>query len=126
WIVAVAALALLGGCVKMDKNPPKNLPDYVKLYPGAQPMMTMNLGVMSSEVETTSDNPDAVMAFYRNQAAEDGLTEKQATAPANATAGQQQAQFADATGTKILIVIAKPQNGGTLVSLSYRPVKAAS
>jgi hypothetical protein len=126
WMVAVATVALLGGCVKMDKNPPKDLPDYVKLYPGAQPMMNMNLGVLMSEVETTTDTPDTVMAYYRSEAAADGLTEKVATTPTNAKPGQVQSQFSDASGTKMLIVMAQPQSPGTMISLSYRPVKAAS
>jgi hypothetical protein len=126
WMVAVAAVALLGGCVKMDKNPPKDLPDYVKLYPGAQPMMNMNLGVLKSEVETTTDTPDTVMAYYRSEAAADGLTEKPVTTPANAKPGQVQSQFSDASGTKMLIVMAQPQSPGTMISLSYRPAKAAS
>jgi hypothetical protein len=121
---AVAALALLGGCVKMDKNPPKDLPGYVKLYPGAQPMATMNMGPLSSEMETTTDAPETVMAFYRNQAAADGLTEKPVNAPANAAPGQMQTQFSDASGDKVLIVLTRPQNQGTLVSLTYRPAKA--
>jgi hypothetical protein len=126
WIAALAAVALVGGCVKMDKNPPKDLPDYVKLYPGGQPMMSMNLGVLSSEVETTTDSPATVIAYYRTEAAADGLTEKTAAPQANATAGQLQVQFSDATGSKLLVVVAKPQPPGTMVSLSYRPVKAAA
>jgi hypothetical protein len=126
WIAALAAVALVGGCVKMDKNPPKDLPDYVKLYPGGQPMMSMNLGVLSSEVETTTDSPATVIAYYRTEAAADGLTEKTAAPQANATAGQLQVQFSDAKGSKLLVVVAKPQPPGTMVSLSYRPVKAAA
>ena len=126
WMAAVACVALLGGCMKMDSSPPKDLPDYVKLYPGAQPTMTMALGPLSSEIETTTDKPDAVLAFYRTQAASDGLTETQAAQTANAAPGQLQAQFSDATQSKILIVIARPQGANTMVSLTYKPVKAAS
>jgi hypothetical protein len=125
WIVALVAMALLGGCVKMDKNPPKDLPDYVKLYPGAQPTATMSMGPLSTEMEATTDAPETVMAFYRSQAAADGLTEKPVSAPANASSGQLQTQFTDATGDKTLIVLVRPQTPGTLVSLTYRPVKAA-
>lgn len=124
WIVALAAVALLGGCVKMDKNPPKDLPGYVKLYPGAQPTATMSMGPLSSEMETTTDSPATILAFYRTQAAADGLTEKPTNAPASATAGQMQATFSDATGDKMLIVLARPQQSGTLLSLTYRPAKA--
>ena len=125
WIVALAAVALLGGCIKMDKNPPKDLPSYVKLYPGGQPTATMSMGPLSSEIETTTDSPQAVIDIYRTQAAADGLDEKQVTAPASASPGQLQAQFSDAAGEKMLVVLARPQNPGTLVSLTYRPAKAA-
>jgi hypothetical protein len=124
WIVALAAVALVGGCIKMDKNPPKDLPDYVQLYPGAQPMATMTMGPMTSEMETTTDSPETVIAYYRTQAAANGLTEKQVSAPANASAGQMQTTFSDATGEKTLIVLAKPQDKATIVSLTYRPAKA--
>ena len=126
WIVALAAATLVGGCIKMDKNPPKDLPSYVKLYPGAQPMASMSMGPMTSEMETTTDSPETVIAYYRTQAAADGLTEKPVATPANASAGQMQTTFADATGDKTLIVLVKPQNPGTLVSLTYRPAKAPS
>jgi hypothetical protein len=128
WIASLASLALIGGCVKMDSSPPKDLPDYVKLYPGAQPTMTMALGPLSSEVETTPDKPDAVIAFYRTQAASDGLTETQpaSSATANASPGQLQAQFGDPAQGKILVVIAKPQGASTMISLTYKPVKAPS
>jgi len=124
WIVVLAAVALVGGCIKMDKNPPKDLPDYVQLYPGGQPMATMTMGPMTSEMETTTDSPETVIAYYRTQAAANGLTEKQVSTPANASAGQMQTTFSDATGQKMLIVLAKPQDKGTIVSLTYRPVKA--
>jgi hypothetical protein len=126
WIVALAAVALLGGCLKMDKTPPRDMPSYARLYPGAQPTATMALGPMTVEMETTTDSPATVLAYYRTQAAADGLTEKAAKAPAGATPGQAQTAFTDATGDKMLIILAKPQGGdnGTLVSITYKPVKA--
>ena len=123
-IAAIASAAALGGCVKMDKNPPKDLPGYVRLYPGAQPTATMSMGPLSTEMETTTDAPAAVMTFYRSQAAADGLVEKPVSTPANASAGQLQTQFSDAAGDKMLIVLVRPQPPGTLLSLTYRPVKA--
>jgi hypothetical protein len=123
-LAAVAALTVVGGCVKMDKNPPKDLPGYVKLYPGAQPTATMSMGPLSTEMETTADAPETVMAFYRSQAAADGLVEKPVNAPANAAPGQVQTTFSDATGDKTLIVLVRPQSPGTLLSLTYRPAKA--
>jgi hypothetical protein len=88
--------------------------------------MTMNLGPLSSEIETTTDKPDAVLAFYRTQAAADGLTETQPASTANAAPGQLQAQFNDTAQSKMLVVIARPQGANTMVSLTYKPVKAAS
>ena len=126
WIAALASLTLLGGCVKMDSSPPKDLPDYVKLYPGAQPMMTMQVGPLSSETETTADKPDAVIAFYRTQAAADGLPETQTPTPANAAPGQLQVQFGDMSQGKMLVVMARPQGTSTMVTLMYKPAKAAS
>ena len=127
WIAAVAVFALLGGCMKIDKSPPKDLPDYVKLYPGAQPMMTMSVGGLSVEVETSTDKPADVMTYYRTQAASDGLTESASQTPASATAGQEQATFTDGTPNKLLVVLVRPQATGSIVSLSYRPApKAAS
>jgi hypothetical protein len=128
WIAGgLAAAALLGGCLKMDKNPPTDMPDYAKLYPGAQPTANMSIGPMKSEMETTTDSPDTVIAYYRTQAAADGLTEKQTQAPASASPGQVQTAFTDASGDKMLIILAKPQGAdqGTLVSITYKPVKAA-
>jgi hypothetical protein len=126
WTLALASIVLLGGCVKMDKNPPKDLPDYVKLYPGAQPMMTMSVGPLSSETETTADKPDAVIAFYRTQAAADGLPETKSAPAANATPGQLQVQFGDMAQGKMLVVMARPQGATTMLTLMYKPVKAAS
>jgi hypothetical protein len=125
WIVAIAAVALLGGCVKMDKTPPSDLPGYARLYPGGQPMMKMAMGPLAAEVETTTDKPDAVIAWYRSQAASDGLSEK--ANAAQSTTGQQQATFADASGSKLLVISAKAQDDGSLISIGYRPAaKAAS
>jgi hypothetical protein len=126
WIATLAALALLGACVKMSSAPPTDLPSYVKLYPGGQPTMTMAMGPLSSEIETTTDKPDAVIAFYRTQAAADGLPETQMAAPANAKPGQLQAQFGDLPSGKMLVVTASPQDASTLVTLIYKPAKAPS
>ena len=121
-ILALAAVALLGGCIKMDKTPPKNMPAYVKLYPGSVQVMNMSMGGVTADAFTTADPPDTVMIFYRNQASADGLTESAAPAQTqtSATAGQQQATFTDSSG-KMLVVVAKPQAGvGTMVSLTWK------
>ena len=124
-ILTLAAAAALCGCVKVDKSPPKDLPDYVTLYPGAQPTMSMKMGPLSAEVLTTTDKPDDVIAYYRNQAAAEGLTETAAKTPAVSAAGEVQAAFTDATGSKLLVVLAKPQGSSTMVDLTYKPAPKA-
>ena len=122
---AVAAVAL-GACVQVSSTPPTDLPAYVKIMPGGQQVMTMDMGALKAEVYQTTTSGDDVLTFYRTQAQTDGLAET-ATAPQqNATPDQKQATFADAAGGRMLVVIAKPQSGETLVTLTYRPVAKPS
>jgi hypothetical protein len=127
-IVAFAAVAVLGGCFKMDKTPPKDMPAYVKLYPGSTQMMSMNLGGMEADVVTTTAAPDDVIGFYRTQGASDGLSETAAPTASGAGPNDKQLALTDAATGRMLIVVAKPQsNGGTIVSLTWKaPPKAAS
>ena len=120
-LLALATVAALGGCFKMDKTPPKDLPAYVKLYPGSTQVMNMSLAGVTADAATTTDTPDTVMIFYRNQASANGLTESAAPASAQtgATAGQEQANFTDPSG-KMLLVVAKPQSNLTLVTLTWK------
>jgi hypothetical protein len=125
-ILALGLAVALGGCVKMDKAPPKDLPAYVKLYPGSTHMMTMNMAGLTVDASTTPDSPDKVISFYRAQAATDGLTEGQTPTTASSP-GQMQAAFTDTATGRMLIVLAKPQQGaGTMVDLSWKtPAKAS-
>jgi hypothetical protein len=124
-ILALAAVTLLGGCFNMDKTPPKDMPAYAKIYPGSTQVMNMSLGGVTADAATTTDTPDTVMIFYRNQASAAGLTESAApTQPqAAAAAGQEQATFTDPTG-KMLAVIAKPQAAGTLITITWKNAPA--
>jgi hypothetical protein len=129
-LFVLATLAALGGCFRMDKTPPKDLPSYVRLYPGAQQMMNMSLGPTTADLMTTTDSPDQVVSFYRTQAASDGLTEMSAPAPAASAPGQVQAAFSDKATNRLLVVLARPQTEGqtttTMVDLTYTTPKAAS
>jgi hypothetical protein len=125
-ILGLAAAAALAGCIKMDKSPPTNLPAYVKMYPGSTNVMNMNMGSVTADAFTTPDAPAQVMTFYRTQAASDALPEAAAPAAAGATAGQQQATFNDAATGRMLVVIAKPQAAGSMVSLTWTTPKAPS
>jgi len=132
-IVAFAAVAALsglglGGCFKMDKTPPKDMPAYVKLYPGATQMMSMNLGGMEVDVVTTTAAPDDVIGFYRTQGASDGLSETAAPTASGAGPNDKQLALTDAATGRMLVVVVKPQSsGGSVVSLTWKvAAKAAS
>jgi hypothetical protein len=121
--LAVATLAL-AGCIKVSTTPPTDLPAYVRIMPGGQQFMTMDMGPLKAEVFLTTTSSDDVMTYYRTQAQGDGLAESAAPAQANATADQKQVSFADAASGRTLIVVTKPQNGQTMVELIYKPVAA--
>jgi hypothetical protein len=130
-MLALAAAAALGGCIKIDKTPPKDLPAFVKLYPGSTQIMNMSMAGVTADAFTTLDPPDKVMSFYRDRAAADGLAEGQAPAQPTASAGQVQAAFSDAATGRMLAVVAKPAQGGagTMVSLTWKapaPARAGS
>lgn len=124
-VVAAAASVILCGCIKVSSSPPKDLPPYVRIMPGGQQMMTMNMGAMKAEVYQTSTAIPDVIAYYRTNAQVDGLAPQPTQTHANATTGEQQAAFADGGG-RLLVVDAKPQDGKTLVTLAYRPVAKPS
>jgi hypothetical protein len=125
-IVALAAVAVIGGCMKVGSTPPKDLPAYVKVYPGSAQVVSLNLGAMSSVAFQAAAKPDDIIAYYRTQAASDGLPEAQAPAQANPPADQRQVVFGDPSTDKMLVVVVKPQGEGSMVSLTYKPVKAPS
>ena len=124
-IAAVASAAALAGCIKMDKTPPKDLPAYVKLYPGSTQVMNMSMGGVTADAFTTPDSPDTVLAFYRTQAASDGLTETQAPSNTAPAPDQKQVAFTDPAQDKLLVVVAKPQGAGSMVSLTWKTPAAS-
>ena len=124
-IVALAAVALIGGCMKVNTAPPKDLPAFVKVYPGATQVVSMNVMGMQALAFQAAAKPDEVIAYYRTQATSDGLPETTANAAA-ANPGQGQATFGDPASGKFLVVIAKAQGDGSMVSLTYKAAKAPS
>jgi hypothetical protein len=126
-LAGLAALAVLGGCMQTGKDPPKNMPAYARLYPGSQNVMSLVIGPETSDMMTTSDSPDQVIAYYRAQAAADGLPEAQSPTPPP-SAGDQKASFYDQPSGRMLVVIAKPHDdshgGLTLVDITYPTPKA--
>ena len=125
-MIALAAVALLGGCFKVDKSPPKDMPAYVHMYPGSTPVMSMNVAGLEAVVMQTTDKPDDVITYYRGQASSDGLPETTAPPASNATPDQRQATFNDPATGRLLVVLAKPQGAETVVSVTYKPAAAAT
>lgn len=126
-LACVAALGLVGGCMKTNKAPPANMPSYARLYPGSQNLMSLEIGPETADMMTTSDSAEQVIAYYRAQAAADGLPETQATTSAP-SAGDQKASFYDQASGRMLVVIAKPHDAGhgglTMVDITYPTPKA--
>ena len=127
-IMALAALGLVGGCMKVNKDPPKDMPAYAPVYPGSQNVMSVGIGPETADMMTTADSPDQVIAYYRAQAVANGLQETQT--PTQPAAGEQKAAFADAASGRMLVVIARPHdashNGQTMVDITYPTPKAPS
>jgi hypothetical protein len=124
-VVALALAGALGGCVKVSTAPPADLPAYVRIMPGGQQKMVMDMGLMKAEIFATSSSVDDVVAFYRAQAQSDGLAE-QAAQPAAAGSDNKQVRFADASNGRLVIVDAMPsvqEPGMTTVTLTYMPAK---
>ena len=126
-LASVAALLLVGGCMQTDKNPPKSMPPYARLYPGSQNLMSLVIGPETSDMMLTSDSAEQVIAYYRTQAASDGLPEAQSPTPAAST-GDQKVAFNDPATGRMLVVIAKPHDashaGQTMVDITYPTPKA--
>jgi hypothetical protein len=122
-IVALAAVALIGGCMKVSTAPPKDLPEWVKVYPGAQQVVSVNMGPISSLAFQAPAAPADVVAYYRNGASSDGLIETPMQADAS---GPVKATFRNAAGDEFLTVVAQPQGAGSMVSLAYKAPKAPS
>src|SRR5689334_3527155 len=102
-LLALAAVLALGACFKVDKAPPKDLPTWVKIYPGASQVVSIGMGSMTSVVFQTTSSPDDVVSYYRSQAQADGLSEQATNSQAGASPDQRQASFRDATGGEILV-----------------------
>jgi hypothetical protein len=122
--LTVAVAVAMGGCVKLSSAPPTDLPNYVKIMPGAQQLGTMDMGLMKGEMFQTTSSPDDVIAFYRAQAQAAGLPEQPGQAGTDPT--KKQATFADANAARMLTVVAQTQNGATMVTLAYRPAPKSS
>ena len=90
---------------------------------GAQQVVSVNMGPISSLAFQAPATPADVVAFYRNGAASDGLTETPMQGDAS---GPLKATFRNAAGDEFFTVIAQPQGAGSMVSVAYKAPKAPS
>jgi hypothetical protein len=118
-LIALAAVALVGGCVKVEKSLPKDLPPYVSVYPGATQVVSMEMGPASVVAFQAAASPDDVIGYYRSQASSNGLVEAGATPSASASSAYRQSIFRDPATKRMMVVAARPQAAGTMVTLTY-------
>jgi hypothetical protein len=124
----LAAALTLGGCFKISNGLPPDAPAYVKVYPGATGVMSIDAGIMKSVTFQAPDTPATVMLFYRSQAAAAQMPESQSPNQTNAPAGQESAVFGDPKDNGAFMVVAarpQPQGQGSTVSLMYKPAPKA-
>jgi hypothetical protein len=96
-----------------------HLPDFVTSYPGAQHQSTTIgssvTGTTGAVTFETSDSPAAVIAFYKQKSADEGLSEVQ-----NMNTGPMTMFAANAEGgKKALQVIASASGGGAHVQVNW-------
>ena len=112
-------------CIKVSNSLPADAPSYIKLYPGAAQVVLVDVAGMKSATYQSNGKIDAVMAFYRAQAASEQMPEGRVPPQANAPADQQSAVFGDPATQKFLVVVARPHEPGTMVNLTYKPAAKA-
>jgi hypothetical protein len=139
-LLSFAGVALLGACnSSVDKaadgskvihvgnditmstgQPPKNLPAYAPLYPGAKFVSGMEMGTGGTVTMLTQDKPATVIAFYEKLAAAQKLSQKMGSPP---DADGTQADMISQPGTKrnLTITVGPNHDGeaGTKVGILY-------
>ena len=124
-ILALGAALALGGCFKIKSGLPADAPAYVKVYPGATQVMSIDVGPMKSVVFQAPDTPATVMIYYRSQAVAEQMPEAQAPSQGGTQPGQESAVFGDAKdGGAFMVVAARPApqgQVGSTVSIMYKP-----
>jgi len=119
--LALAASLALAGCFKVSNSLPADAPAYVRTYPGAAQIITVDVAGMKAVAFKAAATPDEVLAYYRTQAHTDGMAESAAPPQAGAKPGQKAVVFGDPNTPKFLVVTVQPQEQGTMVSLTYKP-----
>ncbi len=132
-IAAAAVVLALGACSRGEDHGhgagvqvagatiasqlPANLPDYVKVYPGATIIKAVGNGPQGGVIAfTVSATPDAVADFYRKAAAAAKLEPSMDTAGG---AGNHVILWTQQGGKRSLMATVDPKQGKTQVTLLY-------
>jgi hypothetical protein len=107
-----------GSTVTVGHGAPKNLPGYLKAYPGATIKSSLDSGANGGVlVMETSAGPEAVIDFYKREAAAAGL---QVQMDSNNPGAPHVVMFSDPDGKRNFNVSATPQpSGKTDIGLTY-------
>jgi hypothetical protein len=107
-----------GQVMTVGHGAPANLPRYLKLYPGAEVKSALDSGANGGVVVMqTSASADAVIDFYKKQAAAAGL---QVQMDSNNPGSAHVVLFDDPNGKRNFNISATPQPGGkTDIGLTY-------
>jgi hypothetical protein len=125
--LGLAASLALAGCFKVGNSVPADAPSYVKVYPGAPQVVTVDVAGMKMVTFEAAASPDQVIQFYRDDAASAGLTENTQAEAANKNANQRTLAYGDPNSDKFLIVVVQAHNTGSMVNVTYKPpAKAGS
>jgi hypothetical protein len=109
-----------GASVTMGTSLPTNLPDWVKVYPGATVTTTTTApggGLIGMQ---TSAAPDAVAAFYKQAATASGFTTAMDSSSAAASGANHVLVFTkDGTPKESLDATITTENGSTKIAILY-------
>lgn len=118
-LLSLAAVLALGGCFKMKAGMPTDAPSYVHVYPDAAQVMQVEVAGMKALAFQTPATPDTVLAYYRAQAATDQLPET--PVQGGPVPGQTSTSFGSSTSDRYLVVMVRPHEQGSAVTLTYKP-----
>ncbi|HWA60425.1 MAG TPA: hypothetical protein VG939_03580 [Caulobacteraceae bacterium] len=114
-------VVLPGGGSTLSKQVPANLPDYVKVYPGAVVTAVMDNGARGGVITfDVSDPPDTVVAFYKKTAADAKLDSGMDSWSLNQDHSGPHVMMFDKAGThRSLSASVEVKDGKTHVGLIY-------
>ena len=126
--LGLAASLALAGCFKVGNSVPADAPSYVKVYPGAPQVVTVDVAGMKMVTFEAAASPDQVIQFYRDDAASAGLVENtQAEAQASKNPSQRVLAYGEPNTDKFFMVVVQTHNTGSMVNVTYKPpAKAGS